>query len=450
LFSSLFRDHTLLWQGAMLLGDCLVAIVLARLIALLGAARGTGGPSASLWIGLCWLLLPFNDALLFWPTMLPNVFTLAALGLLCIWLIDGWRRGKHHALPAGLLYLGMCLGYEAFYFQWIAVGLIGLALSRRGQARLKDVASSVSGLLAGQACAALWLLVSPRVMTMRLHGQEHPIPSAWPRILFGDLLTTIPSIYRSFGPLKLPFAAVVLSLVAIWCAHLWRSRKSKELRASARSSATWILISLIAGTLSILAFALGGRGIQATGGGTRTLQVFNFWLIVALGIAVVGLLDRCSRSMRAAVLAVLGCLGGLLIAGHLLRLSDWAAAWRLQHQILAEAPLDQLRATPANATVLMINRPGVHGAPIFDSVWDLNAAMPWKYPFLAGRVFFAYNPAGGALRWDGAILRYETSEPYATPSPRLYIWRPLERGFNQAHRPFRVLPNLAIEPPYRQ
>jgi hypothetical protein len=190
---------------------------------------------------------------------------------------------------------------------------------------------------------------------------------------------------------------------------------------------------------------LGGRGIRATGVETRTLQLFNFWLVAAVGIYVTALVDRTSGAMRSAVLVLVGCLGLVLAIGHVQRLADWATASKLQNEILAGAPLDALQRTPAHSIIVLINRPSVNRAPIFDSAWDLNAAVPWKYPRLAGRVFFAYDPENGVLRWDNGKLRYETGEPYETLSERLYVWRPAEPIFAEARRRFRVLPGVGVE-----
>lgn len=438
LFSSLFRDRTYLWQGAMLLGNCLVALTLIALIARITDGAPSKNKTVAIWSGLCWLVIPWNDALLFWPTMLPNVLTLIVLGLLVIRLVEGWTRRRHHAFAAGLIYLWMCLGYEAFYFQWIPIALIGLALWRAGRARLREVLLSVTGLVAGQLCAVFWYFVAPRFGAGAQAGLEHPIVSNWPLILFGDLLTIIPSMIRSFGAAALPFAIVAVSLLAIWAVIVCQS-------AAMRASLAPVVACLAGAVLSILAFALGGRGIQATGDATRTLQVFNFWLVAAVGVSLTALVDRASGATRIAVLVLVGCLGLTLAVGHVRRLAAWTTASRLQNEILAGAPLDALQKTPAHSTILLINRPAVSGAPIFDSTWDLNAAMPWKYPSLAGRVFFAYNPENGVLRWDNGNLRYETGEPYRTPCEHLYVWWPAKRIFDEARRRFRVLRGVGVE-----
>lgn len=445
LFSSLFRDRPFLWQSAVLVGNCVVALILVSLIGLLIGKESVGKNPAAIWIGLCWLLLPWNDAMLVWPTLLPNIVSMALLGWLCAWLVRGWSQHRSHALAAGLIYLWMCLGYEAFYFQWITIALIGLALWRAGRARLQEVGYSAGALVVAQMFAAMWYFVAPRAAIAGLTTLEHPIQSAWPRILMGDLLTTIPSIYRSLGAVKIPFAVAAVLIMAIWCAYCYRALRSGEPIESTRTNLILAACCLIGGVLSILAFALGGRGIQATGMDTRTLEVFNFWLVVAVGICVSGLVEQVRGRMRMTVLVLLGCSGAALAAGHVLRLVDWATAWKLQKEILAEAPLTELRATPPHATILLVNRLSVNRATIFAAPWDLNAAMPWKYPFLEGRIFRVYNAKGGTLSWDGQKLVYQRGGESETASD-LYIWRPAQRVFEKAREPFRVRPSLQVEP----
>ncbi len=443
LFSSLFANRVFLWHCGLVLANFLVALVLIRLIRVLSSGNATAKASA-IWIGLCWMLLPWNAAALFWPTYLPNVIMLAAFGLLAALLVQGWSNQRHNAVLAGLLYLWICLTYEAFYFQWIALGLLGLALTRTGRARLREVAFSTTALLIAQLGAAFWHLYSKNLAAPGFAGVEKPIVSDWPRILFGDLLTTIPSMFRSFGEVRIPFAVLALLLGAIWLVNLYQSLRSPELPPDAWAPFILAAACLAGAILSIFAFALGGRGIQATGMATRTLFLFNFWFVAGAGISVPALLDRAGPSLRLTVLVILGGLGITLAAGHQLRRADWATAWALETKILADAPVEALRKTPANVRILYIHPRTVNGAPIFATPWDLNLAMPWKYPFLAGRVFVVFNPDQGSLTWDGRKLAYQGHAAVET-APDLYIWRPAQASFQRAGGPFHVTRSFAIE-----
>ena len=237
LFSSLFGDRPFLWHSALLFANCLVALILVGLIGLLGADKVETKATAT-WIGLCWLLLPWNSASQFWPTFLPNVIALVAFGLLCALLVRSWARHRHNAVLACMIYLWICLSYEAFYFQWVTLALLGLALIRVGRARLRQVVYSTTALIIAQMVAVLWHLYSKRLVSGGVVGVERPIVSDWPGILFGDLLTTIPSIFRSFGEARVPFAVIALLAGAAWLVNLYQSLRSSELR-----QATWTPIT---------------------------------------------------------------------------------------------------------------------------------------------------------------------------------------------------------------
>jgi hypothetical protein len=272
-------------------------------------------------------------------------------------------------------------------------------------------------------------------------GVERTVVPDWPRILLGDLLTTIPSIYRSFGKAAAPFAVLALVLIAIWLFDSYKRLRSPKLWPEVSTPIVLAACCLAGGVLSIFAFALGGRGIEETGVGTRTLMLFNFWILIGAGILLGAFLDRAGRSMRMAALVLLAGLGATLAAGHLWRLADWAAAWRLETKVLAQAPVEELRKTPANARILFVNRPSVNGAPAFSVGWDLSYAMPWKYPSLEGRVFLVYNPRDGTLTWDGRTLAYSRTGSIATAT-ELYLWKPAIEpaagSFSRVSAPFRV------------
>jgi hypothetical protein len=86
----------------------------------------------------------------------------------------------------------------------------------------------------------------------------------------------------------------------------------------------------------------------------------------------------------------------------------------------------------------------VNGAPVFTAAWDLNSAMPWKYPSLQGRRFVVYNPYAGALAWDGSKLAYGRAHPLAETRD-VYVWQPAQRNFTRATGPFRILQDLTVE-----
>lgn len=388
--SSLFRDHTFLWQAGLVIANIAMALVLMRFIRLL-----SGSAKAAVWIGLGWVLLPWNAAGAFWPTYLPAVVVLVAFGLLCILVIQGWECEKHRAVWAAAIYLWICLSYEAFYFQWIAVAMIGLAMARIGRARRRDVVLTAAGLLGAQVCAAIvHVLIKPAP------GMERPIVANWPRVAAGDLLSILPTMFRSAAQARIPFAIAGVALLAMWA---WAAfRPDRRILALAGCF-------LAGAVLSIVAFALGGRGTGATGTGTHTLLIFTFWFVAGAGVATAAAVERAPR-ITAALLIVLGA---TIAAGHVMRMKDWAAAWAIEKADLDEAPVAEMEKTAGDATIVFGDPQKVDGAPIFTEVWDLNAAMHWKYPGLGGRSFVVDQ---SQISGGGAV----------------YLWKPSQHSFSRA------------------
>jgi hypothetical protein len=426
LLSSLFRDHAFLWQAGLLIANCAMALALVWLVR---AFLGEGVSKHGMWIGAVWLVLPWNAAASFWPTYLPSVLVLLMFGLLCAYSIRSWDRQRHNALWMGAIYLWICLSYEAFYFQWIALALIGLAMVHFGRARLRDVLFSSTGLLVAQICAAL-----VHVLIVPAPGMERPIVSDWLRVATGDLLTIIPTMFRSAWEVRAAMSILGRVLIVVWAFEAYRSRKPAMLG----------FCFLVGGVLSIVAFALGGRGVAATGVDTRTLLIFNYWFVLGAAVLSGSALARSGPRMNGAIALVLAGLGGSLAFAHVLRSRDWAAAWSMETTILADAPLADLRSTPPGATVVFAGQAYVNGAPIFTAAWDLNSAMPWKYPSLQGRTFVVYNPYAGALAWDAGKLAYGRAHPLAETRD-VYIWQPARRSFTRATGPFRIRPDLTVE-----
>lgn len=265
-------------------------------------------------------------------------------------------------------------------------------------------------------------------------GMERPIVSDWPRVAAGDLLTIVPTMFRSAWEVRTVMSILGRVLILVWAFEAYRSRKPAMLG----------FCFLAGGVLSIVAFALGGRGVAATGVDTRTLLIFNYWFVLGAAVLSGSALARSGPRMRGALALVLAGLGGSLAFAHVLRSRDWAAAWNMETTILAEAPVADLRSTPPGATIVFAGPSYVNGAPVFTAAWDLNSAMPWKYPSLQGRRFVVYNPYAGALAWDGSKLAYGRAHPLAETRD-VYVWQPAQRNFTRATGPFRILQDLTVE-----
>lgn len=443
LLSSLLGDHTLLWQGSLLLVNVFVAFTLIRLICLLTRAK-TPSKATVFGVGLCWLLFPWNAAARFWPVLLPNVFALGIFGMLCTHLIQGWYMQKHRAVMAAGIYLWLCLSYEAFYFQWIPIVLLGGALILAGRTRLGDVTRTAAGLMLAQVCALAWYMSSKSLV-----ATQKPVSSGWSELLKANLLNLIPVIFASAAEIKIPFTICAILLASVIIVVCWKALFSLKGAAAVRHTSVLTLVCLAGGLLSVFAFTLGGRPVAPTGVETRSLMLFTFWVTIVAGILTLFTIEHLAVRGRTTFFVILGAFGTTLAVSDLLRAGDWATAWRLQQKILREAPVEELKKTPSGARILYVNPLDVNGAPIFSAPWDINHAMPLTYPFLGDRRFVVYSPWGGTMTWDGSRLAYQNQPPIETVSS-LYVWTPSNMSFRKAAGPIRILQNFTVEELTRQ
>jgi hypothetical protein len=441
LCSSMFGDHPLLWQGALLLVNCGVVVSIVAVGRALTQCRTAMGRTITAAAGLCWLLLPWNAATRFWPMLLPNTLMIAVEGFLCVFLIRGWTKNQSRAITAGGLYLWMCLSYEAFYLQWIPLVLIGIALWMAKRIRLRPVTVSAISLVAAQAVAGLWNVYT------KLEGfgtVKHVFPN-WSQVVRENLLNLVPAILRSVSEISAEMALCGVIVISLWLVVYVRSLSDASDRPAGNTSALLAGISLLGGLLSVIVFSLGGRVVTATGVETRSLMIFNFWVLIGAAILTIFAIERLRRAPKLVFAFALAGFGLCLAVGQVLRASDWVTAWNLQKKLLAEAPISDLKHTEPDGRIVILNPRDVNGAPIFAAPWDINHAVPWAYPFLGSRRFIVYNPWEGRMNWDGKQLSY-AGQPALETTTTLYLWRPSDISFWRPAGPFVINQNLTVEP----
>jgi hypothetical protein len=437
--SSLFGPHPLLWQSALLLVNCAVALSIIAAIRALSQTRTAAGKSIAVAAGLCWLILPWNAAARYWSQLLPNTMMFAAQGVLCVLLVRGWARNRPRPVAAGALYLWMCLSYEAFYLQWITFILIGFVLWKAKRAQLRPVIVSGLGLIAAQGLAGLWNLYTMRAG----YWTAMPVLPDWGQIARRNLLNVAPSVLLSVSEI---WAGVVLCgvvVIAMWVvAHVGVPAR-RDYKPGSYTSALLAGVFIFGGLLSVVVYSLAGRIVSATGVDTRSMGVFNFWLIITGAVLTTFAMERLHGAPRVVLALALAGLGLCLAVGQVLRATDWVTAWNLQKKILAEAPIQDLKRTEPDARIILVNPREVNGAPVFVASWDINNAIAWAYPFLRSRRIIVYNPWEGPMKWNGSQLSYAGQPPIDT-STALYLWRPSDRSFWRPTGPFVVNQNLSI------
>jgi hypothetical protein len=464
LASSLFGAHPLLWQGALLLVNCVVAVSIVATVRALIQVHTPAGRTITAAAGLCWLLLPWNAAARFWPALLPNTLMIAMQGFLCVLLIRGWQKNRSRPVADGALYLWICLSYEAFYLQWIAFILIGLVLWKTKRAALRPVLVSGIALLAAQGVAGLWFLYTKHAG----YWTAMPVLPDWGQIVRRNLMSMAPSALQSVSEISPVIIFCGLIVIAMWLFAYVRSFVSDAGRPAGHTSALLAAISILGGLLSVVLYSLAGRVVTATGVDTRSMGVFNFWLLIAGALLTVFTMERLSGAPRLVFALALAGFGLCLAVGQCLRAGDWATAWSLQNRILAEAPAADFKLTEPDARIILVNPREVNGVPVFAASWDINNAIPWAYPFLRQnfpqrltaltlaevladarkyprrRRIIVYNPYEGPLKWDGIHLSYAGQPPLETGTG-LYLWRPSDLSFWRPTGPFVIHQNLTIE-----
>jgi hypothetical protein len=155
-------------------------------------------------------------------------------------------------------------------------------------------------------------------------------------------------------------------------------------------------------------------------------------------------LARWKPRARLALVSLLVALGVALGVAQTQRCHDWASAWKRVCKILAEAPVTELRKTPPDSTILLVNTRDISGAPVFTAEWDLTAAIPWTYPEIQGRTFVVYNPWESTLAWQGYRLVYAGGHVLAETHD-LYLWQPAQPSFARVVGPFHVGTDLVVK-----
>jgi hypothetical protein len=441
LCSSILGDHPLLLQGALLLVNCGVAVSIVAAARVLTQCRTPIGRTITAGAGLCWLLLPWNSAARFWPSLLPNTSTIAMEGILCVVLIRGWEKNQSRVIAAGSLYLWMCISYEAFYLQWVPIVLIGAVLWMAKRTAARPVIGSAIAMVAAQAIAGLWNLYTKQ---QHYWTVMYVLPD-WTQIVRRNLLNLVPAILRSVSEVSVEFALCGVIVVVMWLVGYVRSFSHASDRRADFTSALLAGISVIGGLVSIVVYSLAGRVVLPTGVDTRSMMVFNFWILIAAAILTIFVMDHLSRVPKLAFTCALAGFGLCLAVGQVLRASDWVTAWSLQNKVLTEAPVSDLKRTAQDARIILLNPREVNGAPIFSVGGDIHYAIAWAYPFLRSRRFIVYNPWEGRMKWSGSQLSYE-GQPALETTAAIYLWRPSDQSFWRPAGPFVINQDLTVEP----
>ncbi len=439
--TSILGDQPILWHAALLGVNILLACLLFKICLRLSPDDTDRSARVVFLSVLYWFILPWNACFHFWPTDVPVMLMLDLFAMCAFVVIRGWTSGKPLFWVPFAGYLWACVGYEATYFQWIPIAVLGSTLVLAGRISWTRMAKGVFPLVAAQACALGWYFVSAKAY----HGVQNGIVADWPKMFLSNLVGLPHEVLRSTQESGWIFVSALVGWFVIVCLIFRSSLSSTHERKPALIGLGYVLSCLAGVVLSILAFSLGGRPLRGVGVEARGFLLADFWFVLAAGI-VTSYCWKFAAGWRSTALRItLVIAAAALMVGHLQRAFDWATAWRLQEKLLAEAPVPEMRKMEAGAAVLVIKPYMFHDVPTFSAPWDINAAMLLTHPATAGHEFVVYNPWLGPLKWSGRQLAYSSvAATAATTIANLYIWRPVEREFFKAPEYLRVDEDLSL------
>lgn len=441
LSGSLFRDVPGLWHAALVTANVSVAFGVAALVRLLLPAGAPLPQALALPLAAAWMTLPWTSGIRFWPTTLNLQTYLAVFVWLMVCLLRQWRLGRGPLVVPFLVYLAICLGYEAFYLQFVVLGIVALAQVRYCALQAGPAARSIGALAAAQALALAW-----NHFARTHYASPRNIAPDWLPLMARNLKVAVPEMVGSFGPARWLAAPAFAVLAAGVAASLWKAARRRSLAGGELACTVVILLGFIVGALASAAvFSVGGRPFSGHGVEARGMSVLSLWSVAAMGLLAGMALVHAAGLPRRILITGLWLSAVALLAGQLLQLRDWHTAARLQERVLSRVPIAEILRTEPGASVLCLFPSEVRGAPVFSSPWDLNSALQVTYPALSGRQFIGYSPWGGSLRWDGKVLYYDWIPTTRIPAPTLYIWRPFHGEFLKAERPLVVHSDLRWE-----
>ncbi len=248
--SSVLGDRPLLWQLAMLLSNALVAVWLGRAAQAVLGLGGRGFNPVARSIGLLWLLLPWSASSQFWTGLLPQELVLALFAYLITRIFARRSPALLDSVVDGLLYLWICVSYEAFYGQFVAVVLVCIALALLGRMRLRAVVFNFTSLAAAQVLAIGWYFASGKVTTAQ-RGIYH----GWMALVLQNLTGIVPQMALSAAETRWALYLSFLSLLACVGWILSQSRGQWGDRRRILSSTLVVLACGLGALLSVVSFS---------------------------------------------------------------------------------------------------------------------------------------------------------------------------------------------------
>ncbi|MFQ5806990.1 MAG: hypothetical protein ACE5I3_11125, partial [Phycisphaerae bacterium] len=203
---------------------------------------------------------------------------------------------------------------------------------------------------------------------------------------------------------------------------LWRLLQKSERAMSLRGLGLLMACSL-GMLIGVLVLSVAGYSLRGVGLDSRTTMAFSLWLAAALAVGV-GSLPGRPAMVRIAGAGCAVVLGGLLAFATQMRVKDWAEAWAVEQEVLANAPIADLARAHSDAVVLYMGPEMHQGVRVFGYMGNLDLAMKYTYPELKSLRFCCAARDNWITSWDGR--RFEQRLRNCNPWDRWKVWNQFE------------------------
>jgi hypothetical protein len=379
--------------------------------------------------GACaWMLLPWGLGYSAWPVMFPGLLSVAAFCQFAAVMVSD--RPLSARLPKACIWFALCnLIYEAFWFAFVPIVVLLIALERERRVQTVVVAAAVLGVI--QAVFVAW----NRVLTYWGGGYGKYLGSDVIRGLTTSLRELPSEMAGAMGASRLLLVMTAVMLVVAAAVMTARVRDHKYVAA--------IGIVILLGTIvSAGLFAAAGYKVTGQGVFSRTTIALNVWLTLA--IATFFYLLLASRVAAIVVLSFAVTLAAVLSRGLFEQVLRWHRAWELELTALNRFPIHQL-AGAKDPILLLAELPRTPRViETFEAFWDITAALHHKYPGTRPPLSATVMRKGEWIsRWDGQTLYqawcFDPEKPiWILPAPRLMVWRDQDRQLSTPAGPLTI------------
>ncbi len=436
ILSSLCSNSAVLWHSAAAVMALLAALALRGFFQSLLHLCGGGSDWAADVGAALWLVFPWTLGTLSRPTCSPTIGAVAFLALGGAALVESWRRAKVAWIVPGLWFLASCLTYEALYGQFVVLFVIGWLCGVPRRVGTRAFALSALPFVIVQALAVAWNRLAPLLTSLAPSKSFCP---AWGSVAIDNLHRLRYFIGHSAREVS-PLLEVALLGTFALCAAVLASQLLRKDNRDVVGRSLGVLGACGLGVLvGLLVLSLAGYSIRGVGLASRTTMAFSVWLATALAVCL-GSLPGRPVAVRVLGAACAMLLGGLMTFAAQTRVHEWAEAWAIEQEVLANAPLGDLAQAHPDAVVLYLG-PEMHkGVRVFGYMRNLDLAMEYTYPELKRLHFCCAARDHWVTSWDGRHFEQRLSK--YEPWTRWKVWNQLEtpevwvwvRGSGRARR----------------